>query len=145
MSTIQPKLTSGLELATLLGADHSEGVQVAIFPAEPTETTLGPEFTYGSGVTGQVVHAVYPTWGPRVLDIVLSNGKGVKWWQVRDYCRQGKLAPVPVDWQGAIVDIPPHFFKKEKTGIRFWNSGPWFWPLELTQFESNLKVLEGFV
>lgn len=135
---------SGITLAQDVGCDLSEGVQVALFPCEPSETDLGPKFAYAQGVTGRAVLASIGSWGSRVLDIVLSDGKAVKWWKVREYCRSTKQDVVPVDWQGPIADIPGKYFTPAM-GVRFWNSGPWFWPVQGTHLEDNLKVLERFI
>lgn len=149
MSIIKQSLTSigpksGFELAESIGADRTEGVQIALFPSEPTEEALGPEFAYAPGVIGRAVIATFADWGPRVLDIVLEgSNKGVKWWKVRDYAKDTKQSVVPVSWQGPIVDIPEKYFTPAM-GVRFFNSGPWFWPIKGTHLEDNLRTLEVF-
>ena len=135
---------SGYELAEAIGADHNEGVQVALFPSEPEAASLGGEFTHAPGVVGRPVMAECGAWGSRLLDIVLEGtNKGVKWWQVRAYAKEHKLDLVPVSWQGAIVDIPAKYFCPEMA-VRFWNSGPWFWPIKGSFLEDNLRTLEVF-
>lgn len=149
MSLISPNLTkidpkTGAELAQSIGADLNEGVQIALFPDELSDAELGPEFTYAPGVTARAVIAKVGEWGTRVLDLVLDgSGKGVKWWKVRGYAKEEKMDLVPVTWQGPISEIPERLFSA-KMGVRFFNSGPWFWPIAGSHLEDNLTLLEQF-
>ncbi len=133
------------ELTESIGADQYEGVQVAIFPSEPSEAALGAEFAYAPGVIGTPVFATFEAWGPRLLDVLLNDtARGVRWWKVKEYARAHKVDYVPVNWQGPIAEIPDKFFANPLTGIRFWSAGPWFWPIKQSYMEDNLKVLERF-
>lgn len=134
---------NGHELAQSIGSAEDEGVQVALFPCEPTEAALGEEFAYAPGVMAQAVFAELGYWGRRLLDIILlDSNKGVKWWKVREYGKSIKAPFVPVNWQGPIVEIPDKYFVPE-LGVRFFNAGPWFWPVKGSHLEDNLAVLRG--
>jgi hypothetical protein len=50
-----------------------------------------------------------------------------------------------VNWQGCIQDIPLKYFSDSNLGIRFFNDGPWFWPIRNTHLEANLEVIRGFL
>lgn len=139
---IGPK--NAADLIKSIGADPADGIQAALFPGEPESAELGEEYAYAPGVKGSPVFGTFPEWGRRLMDIVLDgSGKGVKWWKVRDYARQHKVEIIPVAWQGAIMDIPEHYFEP-RLGLRFWNSGPWFFPIKGSHLEDNLRVLAGF-
>ncbi len=153
MSIITPKPinyigpTTAIELATSIGAELNEGVQVALFPSEPEEAALGPAFAYAPGTTGAAVTAKFQSWGTRLLDIVLEGkgaNRGVKWWKVRDYARATKLDIVPVAWQGPIAEIPGKYFVAG-LGVRFFNAGPWFFPIKGNHMEDNLQVIKTFL
>lgn len=150
MSTTPPNTTSlvgpknAWELCEEIGADKDEGVEVALFPVEVTEARLGDSFAWAPGVVGIPVFATCGEWGERLIDVVTEPSTKVKWWKVRNAGRELKVSWLPVSWQGPVSEIPEKYFSDINVGIRFFNDGPWFWPLRGTHLEANLEVLRGF-
>lgn len=126
----QPK--NAFELMTALGVKPDEGVQVAVFPDKVEEVALtGAEHPWGKSAKAWGVLGKLGPWGDRLLDVATSDDSPVKWWQVVEFARQNGYDTVPVRYSGPISEIPDSFFEKGYVlGVRFYNEGPWFWPLE---------------
>lgn len=111
-----------------IGMEPDEGVQIAIFPAQPDESRLGEPYAINHNIKGIPVWGTCGAWGERLLDIVTDPPSPVRWWKVRDYAAEQGVDLVPVSWAGAAQDIPEHYFKEPNLGIRLFSEGPWFWP-----------------
>lgn len=138
------------ELIRALGCDPNEGVQIALFPEAVTNVEMaGEPFRYDPDTEAYGIVGDLGPWGKRLLDLVTDPPTPVKWWKVVDLGRERGLDMVPIRWYGAISDIPDRYFQPGTIlGIRFYNEGPWFWPLEKPQIQSTeekemLDVLKG--
>lgn len=128
---------TGMDLVKRLGCAADEGVVVAILPERVEEiTTREIPYLNKHGEYMHVVEMESDVWGMRVLDVVDERNTTMKWWQVKMAVRQEGLELVPIRWEGPIGEIPEKYFEAKKDGsrpvlaIRFYQHGPWFWPLE---------------
>ncbi len=127
-----PRPNNGLELAQALGVESNEGVQVALFPDTVEDVSLtGESFDWDKNVRAWGLVGNLGPWGPRLLDVVTEPDVDVKWWKVREFAKTNGFDHVPIRWEGAVVDIPDRYFAPGTIlGVRMYNHGPWFWPLE---------------
>jgi hypothetical protein len=51
---------------------------------------------------------------------------------------------IPTRWQGAIGEIPQEYFEKGYVlAVRFFQHGPFFWPLEQPKLKTDATLLEA--
>jgi hypothetical protein len=137
-------------LASLPGCDPDEGIVIAYFPCEVKDHYLLPELTmnWAPGQQAAPVCSDLGPWKERLLDIavtldskeLLSVEPEVTWGDVREAARELKLNEVPIRWHGPLSEVPYEYFEPKPgvwVGFRFYNHGPWFFPLEPAPKESE--------
>lgn len=139
----QRQPVSGMDLAALLEIDRDEGVLVAVFPEEIEEVvTKEIAFLDSKGDRYHVVLGQLGPWGERAMDVVSPNDVHVKWWRAVAMMEGYDL--IPIRWQGPIGEIPQHYFEsKYVLGIRFYQYGPWFFPLEQPKLKTDSTLMEA--
>jgi hypothetical protein len=130
--TEMTKPLSGAHLAELLECDWSEGVVVAVLPEVIEEiTTKEIPFTDRADEYMHVLLCLTEAWGQRAMDVVAPNEEKVKWWKAKAMMVDQKLDLIPIRWEGPISEIPQMYFDRDYVlAIRFYDSGPWFFPKE---------------
>ena len=131
------KPANSWELIKTLNVEPTEGVVVAIFPSSVESVALtGEKYKYDKESEAWGIIGDIKGWGTRLLDIVTDPAKEVKWWKVREFGKVYGYDLVPDVWNGGIQDMPQEYFDADEDGtfkylgVRFYNYGPWFWPLE---------------
>jgi hypothetical protein len=146
------------ELIKQLGATADEGILVFLFPSEISGVALtGQEHPYEPGVKCWGILGEVGPWGTRLIDVVTEPYLDVRWWKVKDFARANGYDLIPDRWSGAIGDIPERYFNPGTyLGLRFYNAGPIFWPLqkpdvildkseEEARIEANLETITGYI
>jgi hypothetical protein len=138
---------NGFELAKALGVEHNEGVQIALFPDKVEKVALtGDSHGWDPGVQAWGLIGHLGPWGDRLLDVVTEPEVDVKWWKVVEFARANGYDHVPIRWAGAIIDIPARYFEEGTIlGVRLYNHGPWFWPLERPLVTEEADPEDGLV
>jgi hypothetical protein len=134
--------TSGLEVATQLQVTHDAGVVVAILPDGIEEVTSREVPILDAH--DQRMHLVEMhtgPWGIRAVDLISPYEEDVKWWRVKEAARQESVDVIPIRWEGPIAEIPSKYFEEGVVlAVRFYQHGPWFWPLEQPRFEKEEAI-----
>lgn len=125
---------NAFELAKHLEVPMDEGVVVALFPDKVEEVTVtAEEFNGCVGIIGKL-----GPWGPRLLDLDDPKTEEVKWWRVKEFAKMNGYDLIPTRYEGPIGEIPDRFFNEGTIlGVRFYQTGPWFWPLEQPAVETE--------
>ena len=121
------------ELMKMTGIEPSEGIVVAHFPPKLTGLmATGEDYYYAQWIRVRGIVAEWPGLGTRMIDLLPDPIESrIKWWRVREFARAYGYNSVPEVWNGATRDIPDEYFSPGGfIGLRLYNSGPWFWPLE---------------
>ncbi len=136
MDDTTEKPTSGAHLAKMLEVELDEGVVVAVLTEELDEvTTKEVPFVDKHGEYMHVVLFHSKAWGQRALDVIAPSDEKVKWWKAKNIIADQKLDTLPTRWEGPIGEIPQQYFDKDYVlAIRFYDSGPWFFPKEQPKF-----------
>jgi hypothetical protein len=137
------KPTSGSHLAQILEVRPDEGVVLAVLTEELEEiTTKEIPYVDKSGEYMHVVLAHSKAWGVRAMDVLPPNGEKVKWWKAKNMIADQKLQPIPVRWEGPISEIPQQYFDKGYVlAVRFYDSGPWFFPKEQPKYSVDPELV----
>lgn len=135
-----PPITSGVELAKRIGAATDEGVVVALFPDSlATVVTQQASVLDKKGEHFHVILADCGPWGVRLLDLQSPNESEVKWWRVKEAAGIEQTDLIPIRWEGPIGEIPERYFRPDAfLGVRFYQHGPWFFPLEKPVVQSEV-------
>lgn len=125
---------NAFELAKQLEVPLDEGVVVALFPEKLEEVSVTAEEFNGSvGIIGKL-----GPWGPRLLDLDDTATPEVKWWRVKEFAKMNGYDLIPTRYEGPIGEIPDRYFNEGTIlGVRFYQTGPWFWPLEQPKVETE--------
>lgn len=136
------KPTSGAHLARLLETELDEGVVVAVLQEEIEEvTTKEIPFTDKHGEYMHVVLFHTKNWGSRAMDVIAPSDEKVKWWKAKAMIADQKLDLLPIRWEGPIGEIPSTYFEKDYIlAIRFYDSGPFFFPKEQPKMKVNAEL-----
>lgn len=137
--------TSGLHLAKILKVDPSEGIVLAVFP-EAVDEIVTQEIPYFD-VDSNYMHVVMckaGAWGMKAMDVVTPCDERVKWWRARAMMTAEKMDILPIRYEGPIGEIPQSYFDNDYVfGIRFYDSGPWFWPKEQPKSSDQKAVMDA--
>lgn len=136
--TVTVTARTGVEIAKALGVGLDEGVIVALLPDVIDEVTTQEVPIIDS--KGERMHAIYfdcGSWGRRLVDIVGSDKKPVKWWRVKEAAKQEGKDLIPIRWHGPIGEIPERYLDRGVTAIRFYQHGPFFFPMEQPKVKPN--------
>ncbi len=140
-----PRPKNGVELADTLGVRHDEGVVIAVLPAVLDEiTTQEIPYLDSSGARCHVILADCAAWGERAVDVVSLGGEAIKWWKAKEAISAAGKNPLPIRWQGPVGEIPQQYFENGYVlAVRFYQFGPFFFPLEQPQVRTDTALLQA--
>jgi hypothetical protein len=144
--SVSEKPQNGQDVMNALGLSPDQGVIVALFPDKLDDVGFSEQEYEFHGKKAYGVVADLGHWGDRLLDVVTEPPTPIKWWQVKEFAAVCKLELLPTRWQGAITEIPERYFRGDGVlGIRLYEEGPWFWPLEKPVVNEAKNPEEGAI